>query len=379
MNLENYSYTSVSDVKPSPYKIAIYLHGQFAYLNSSGKLEGLFVDMWEPIKKHIIADYVSLYGAESNEDNIYTFTIIKEMLYDESVLDVSNGVYDMIIADYDITMSRQEKVLYTTPVMTDKDVIVYKPDKNDMLNVNVVYKIIKKWARLAGYIALICLIVGTLLYFVNKKTNSVPKSIFAAFAGMAGSVGNISNHSTEASNMSLIILFGLILFLVIASMIVKSFLISQALIIYSTNSDPHKFNITNKNILVAHGTSFIERLKKYGANPVEFIVTKSTTVDEIAQEYLNRHDKDKLSGFYVPWLDVKKWLTHHPEFRVSPIYYMDENVTSFIVNPVKPNLLKIVNRAIYENYSTNTFDDVCKKYMDRSCFSTNIKLHSTLL
>jgi ABC-type amino acid transport substrate-binding protein len=376
---EKYIHTSIGDVKPVPFKIAIYLHGNFAYLNSSCKLEGLFVDMWEPIKKHIINDYVKHNGNEPNEDNIYIFTIIKEMLYDESVLDVSNGVYDMIIADYDITMPRQEKVLYTTPVMTDKDVIVYKPVNNDMLTTNVFTKLFKKWSAMFIYMVLICLIVGTILYLVNGRTNSIHKSIFSVFTGIAGSIGSISEQKQTSGYSSLFFIYLIILFVVVVSLVIKSFLISQALIIYSTHSDPHKYNLTNKNILVAQGTSFVERLKKYGAKPIEFIMTKSTTVDEIAQEYLSRHDKDKLSGFYVPWLDVKKWLSHHPEFRVSPIYYMHENVTSFIVNPNKPQLLTIVNKAIYENYSTHAFDDVCKKYMDRSCFSTNIKLHSTLL
>jgi ABC-type amino acid transport substrate-binding protein len=355
--------------QPPPYIVGIYELKPFAYKDHDGNYTGLYIDIWNLIKKQVIIDFRNKWGQNVPESDIYTIKYLKSMMYDDGIDHVEEGKYDIILADFDITTNRCKKISYTTPFMVGKDVIIYKPSEKGETKI---YKMFKSLSPTILSLFLLSFFLGTLFYFMNIKENiSMKTSIFAMFSALLGSFTSIY-YETKTNNRLFLIITGLLVVSTfVFSLVFRSQIIIKLIPKLVVEGDPHRFSLEDKNILVRYKTSSVNLLTSLGSNPVAHKLT-TTSVDNLVQHYLNIKDDQNISGVYLTYMEAKDWLLQNKDFKISPLDYLDVKYMSYAVNKNKKELLDSINNGIHNIFSKHKLDILCKEYTGSSCFNTSI-------
>ena len=355
------------NIKLKKITAAFPIYGEpMSFINSFGEKDGLTFKAWKLVLQNL-------------EKNGYKYdikyVIINEPNFEDLVQGLKSRKYDVVIGDYGSNPSYLNTVSYSSPFMSVKDVGVYTDESNTQFE----FRIFKKLGEILFYpfIGLVLLSMITSLYAIlfQKKTNFSGAFIqmLNAILGDRGSLLSGTQFKV-APNKSIIIwilTFIVILISFIFLFYLQSVAISKSLHVISKNKDPFLFP-EGKKILVAKGSTAVTQLKTCcDINVVETNTTKGD-IKSIANEFISRHKKEGIKGFYHSGPEVSKWIKSNPEFAMSSTPFSVPSPVSFMISKYKPELLYEINKSISKINWDGLLNPMCKQYVDRLCFSTQI-------
>jgi hypothetical protein len=354
-------------IKIKPYRVGIFITKPFAYKNIEGEYTGMYINIWNRIKESLITKVRAVYGKSTPESSIYVLTFIDDLSYEQGIDSIENGTYNLILTDFNVTPSRCEKVYFTTPVMIGKDVIVYHKDNRVYSNLKGLLKAI---LPITLTLVALSLVSGILFYVIHRSYGTgIKTAIFTMLFTLMGSFTPIFNETKTKNPFLLSLLWIIVIFSFFYSLIYRTKIIVKLLPKFVAQTDAHKFDIKNNNIMIPKGTCYPQLIQNLGANYVEYD-TKDRSVKSIMSMYMASKSRDKLSGVMMPWVEAKRWVKVNKEFGVSPLNYIQSNYISFAVGKQYTDLLADINEKIHilhSTHSTNSLNTLCRDYTGDDC------------
>ena len=356
---------SLIDESKKIIKVAYPLYGEpMSYLSLTGAKDGLTFRAWEEVDR-IMKKNGTEYKLE--------YIVIKEPETDKLVEDLKSRKYDLIIGDYGTNPNFLDSVSYSSPFMSVKDVGVYLADSDTQYEYRLIRKIVS--VLIWPFLGLIVLSLLSSLYawMFSKKINFAGAFVqmMNAILGDRGSL--MSGSSYKVSPGKTLASWALSILIVIVSFVflfyLQSIAISKSLDVISKNKDPFMFP-EGKKVLVPRGSTALQNLRNCcGINTVES-KSKTTDVNSLAKEFVERRKKEKLSGFYTSGPEVSKWIGNNPDFVMSDTKFSNPSPVSFMVSKYRPELLYEINKAMAEINWNALLKSKCKEYVNRLCFSS---------
>lgn len=296
--------------------------------------------------------------------NKYDFNFINsnfnDMNYDVTINKVNKGLYDLSIGLYIHTNERDNKVLFTKPVLID-DIAVFHFDNNNFYKTSKY--VIKKISKLIIILIVLGFLAGFIIYYfdpnrklmlnkINQK-KFLARSLMTGISTFFGEMGYLSeNSSPNFKSLAIITVIMLTAFIFIQYMQAK---ITALVIEKNDNRDLNLKELKEKPLLGHYGYAMAESLEKIG---LKIKYQKNKSNKELFKEYENNYDK--YNGVVISYADGYSFLKEIPGLVVSTNF--GNQINSFIVNKQKKHLLLDLNQAITKLRVSGKLREICKNH-----------------
>ena len=341
-----------------------------SYINENNEPDGIFIKIWTKILENLKnnSDYKNFDINLKIIENPNTEQLLKDMI---------NNKYDIILGDYTPTPERIQYTFFSESVFTEKNVGVYINNDNEY-NIDIYEKILD-----VLYYPLLFLIFGSILIssfnYIYKNNKSSYLNVYLqtinSFLGdksgiITGKYYTINPNSIFTWLLALIIVIILFVF----AFYIQTIAISKSLNILEENKDPFAF-VKGKRVLIEKDSPYINTLINCcEIVPIESNNDKSYLIQNLADEFLKRHEKDDLIGFYassplVNYLINSENLSqqYYSKLKVSPTIFSEPSKVSFMITKYKPQLLHDINDSIHILENNGELTKICKSELNRFC------------
>lgn len=353
-------------------KVAFPVYGNpISYIDENNKKKGIMIDIWNKIWNII-----------SNKDEYKNakiqFFILENVNTEELLNDMINKKYDIVLGDFTPTPERIKYTFFSNKLFTEKNVGVYIKDSTVLE-----YNVIDKLADILRYPIIFLIIASILIAFFNyffKTKNSSFIDVYIqtinSFLGDKSGIISGKNYNIYAKNSIFIGLISLIVILILFLFLfyMQTIVISRSLNVLQENKDPFSFP-KNKRVLVAYDSPYKIELKK--CCDIDVIESKnkdtSSDIKLLADEFLERHEKDNIIGFYAssPIIEYvmrnEESTLYSSKLTISPTLFSEPSKVSFMISKYNPELLYDMNDAIHTLEWNGEMEKSCKSYLDRFC------------
>lgn len=311
---------------------------------------GLLYDIWKEIKSKL--------------SHKYTFEeiIIQEKNFDHMIELIYQGEADIIVAPFQITRDRSEKVDFTMTILESKDTVIFFPKNNTVDLIRMLF-----WKVFLGPLLILFtlgLVFGTLLYFmepkrytkavgVNKKF-AFRRTIVTVTAALFGEAGFLSENTT-LSIKGIMTMFLIMTFAFFFVMYIQAITTEKVLDIRQINSI-NRNNIKSKTILAPKGYAIAKNIERLGGK----VVYIDDTLDNVIKQYIN--DPTQADGVAIDYLEAKSRQREDINLLVNESELGFKEV-SFAVTKNKIGLLRDLNKEIVSLQDSLKTENICKSYM----------------
>ena len=348
-------------------KVNILLDNGRLMTNKNEEIEntysGLSWDIWDTVKPNLEKKYKFKIN----------FTPEKEWRpnHNKTVIDISNGVYDLVVGPYMHTIERNKAVNFTEPIAIDGAAIIHS-------KMNTVtdrfFMILYPFLKAIIALVLFGIVLGLILHIVDpirawylpqiKKNNSKRKyfifrSVMTGIASVFGEMGFL----TENTSLSVTKILTVTLIMIFATFV---FQFVQAEVTVNNIESREKRSI-NKNNITMHNPYMgfknaapVTQLEKMSAK-VEYLPKMNT------EEAINRYKKesDKYGGYITTIALGLEFVNKDKDLKLAYGDFGYEPI-SFIVNKNKNKFLKDLNHEILNIKYSSKLEKICRSYFPES-------------
>ena len=150
---------------------------------------GLINDIWVKIKKILERDYD--YGISEK---------VLKIPHNQLVEYAAEKKYDLIVGDFWVTQDRLKKVNFTTPILFQKPVILYAPEKGDSTTLKYIRYLYKIWREPLLIILIAAVVISIILYYTVGKGKRPLYSMYFAIAGLFGQSNGVLDGWCKNTN-----------------------------------------------------------------------------------------------------------------------------------------------------------------------------------
>jgi ABC-type amino acid transport substrate-binding protein len=314
------------------------------------KDSGLLYDIWKEVKSRL--------------SHKYTFeeTVIREKNFDRMIEMVHQGETDVVVAPFQITRERSEKVDFTMTILESKDTVIFFPKNSTFDIIRMLF-----WKVFLGPILVLFvsgLVFGTLLYImepkrykkavgVNKKF-AFRRTIVTTTAALFGEAGFLSENTT-LSMKGIFTMFLIMTFAFFFVMYIQAITTEKVLDIRHINSI-NRDNIKHKTIMAPKGYAIAKNIERLGGK----VVYINDSLDNVIKQYIN--DPTQADGVAIDYLEAKSRQRDDINLVVNESELGFKEI-SFAVTKNKIDLLRDINKEIVHLQDTLKTENICKSYM----------------
>ena len=314
------------------------------------KDSGLLYDIWKEIKTKLLHKYT------------FEETVIEEKNFDNMIEMVHQGEADIVIAPFQITRDRSEKVDFTMTILESKDTVIFFPKNSTYDIIRVLF-----WEVFLGPLLVLFalgLLFGTILYIMEPKryTKSVGinkkfafrRMIVTATAALFGEAGYLSENTT-LSLKGIITVFLIMTFAFFFVMYIQAITTERVLDIRQLNSI-NRDNIKNKTILAPKGYAIAKNIERLGGK----VIYVNDSLDNVIKQYID--NPTQADGVAIDYLEAKSRQRDDINLLVNESELGFKEI-SFAVTKNKIGLLRDINKEIVSLQDTLKTENICKSYM----------------
>lgn len=330
---------------------------------SENTYSGLSWDVWSEIKPKL----------EQKYKFDINFTPEKEWRpnHNNTVVDVSNGKFDLVVGPYMHTIKRNKDINFTQPVAIDGAAIIHNKT-NSM--VHRFFSVMFPFFKAILVLIILGVMIGLILHFVDprrgwalpqiKRNKSTKKyfllrSIMTGIASVFGELGFLSENTslsiTKILVVTIIMIFATLMF---------NFMQAE---VTAYNIESRGQRTINKKNIVEHNPYLgfknaapVTHLEKMGGK-VEYLPKMNT--DEAINKYLKN---TKQYGGYVTTIALGlEYVNKYKELNLAYGDFGYEPI-SFIVNKKKTTFLKDFDNEILSIKNRGRLSKICRLYYPES-------------
>lgn len=330
--------------------IKVAINNTSIVLDSNKEKSGLLYDIWKETKDRLKHKY-------EFEEKIVQFGD-----YNKLIDMIHSGEVDIVIAPFQITKERSDKVDFTITILESKDSIIYFP-KNSKLDV-VRLLFMKVFLGPLLVLFLFGLIFGTILYYVepkryvkavgvNKKF-AFRRVVVTVTAALFGEAGFLSENTT-LSMRGIVTMFLIMIFAFFFVMYIQAIITQKVIDIRQLNAITRN-NIKNKKLIAPKNYAIAKNIERLGAN-VEYV---DKSLDEIISMYIA--DPSIADGIPIDYLEAKSREQKDINLLVNDAELGFKEI-SFAVSKTQIEFLRDLNREIVALQDSLKTETICKGYM----------------
>ena len=291
---------------------------------------------------------------------LVTYSDVSQSDYSKWVEQTASKKYDMVVGAFMKTAQRETAVNFSTPTILDATSILHKKE-DDLLN--DVRKIMVKAVHLIGYIIVVGIAMGVLLYFGDpqragryqnlKGKEFFLRSVITGIASVFGEMGFLSENTSLKSIPGAIITVVMMIVSFLLIMFAQAKITQKMLEIDSTY---HPNNVRDKTFLLFRGDPVKEQFEKYNAKIKE---VDSNTSEELVDYYVE-HQKE-YDGCILPYADAYFFQRTRSGLTISSDFgYFTSH---WIFNKTRTNLLEDVNATLLHLKEGGDLKTMCTSNM----------------
>ena len=318
---------------------------------NSSNYQGVLYDIWKLVREKL--------------QHKYTFIehFIKSNNYDKMTVDVSTGIYDMVVGPFTITLDRLKIINFTNNIIVNKHTILHLP----RVSMSRTIKIIIKKVIIGPLVIAICIgiILGAILHLFEPtryvKARVIEKfalrrTITTVIASLFGEAGFLSENSTMSIS-GIIIVFFILIFAFFFVMLLQA-VVTDRVIDLKSDSAYNIHNIKGTILLCPTGYASGIFMKRYGAT-IEY---HDDTITNIIKLYLQ--NPTKYAGIS---LDMFNSVSHESsEFNlVSSNSDFGYSEVCWVVSKKHQQLIKDINMTLVPIQFNLRPYYICKKYLNK--------------
>lgn len=325
--------------KGNPIKVGVMLVAPFA-AKSDGYYKGIVIDYWKSILH--------------NKDKKYIF-LPTSPNYDQAVLDLHNGKYDVLLGNFSTTYERSFLVDFSEPYFLTEVSILTSSKKLSSLQKfsNSLYKM----SNILLFVFVIFLLLSYVFWIVERKQRNfhISHSFFSTSVAMIS--GDTVEPPTSIFNKILfvfILIAGMHLQAIVIASMTNSAISDDQIDPFIKSKDMHA-----KKFVVVKGSDFVNIIKQRGAYAFEF-----SGNDDGAAQYYIEHMND-FDGFVTEKVLAQRYQSEHkkskPDLYVSKLHLRND-VLAIIFNKNFPYQNEINENILYLQ-DNNLSYSICLNYI----------------
>jgi len=307
----------------------------FSDCTEGGKPKGITVKIWEKVADKYNIDYEYL---------------CVDRKYDDTLIDLSKGKYDVALAEFSVIDRRYELALYSRPFFVSKMKIYRK--KNDSSLKNFLQNRIIKLLILSAFLILL---IYTL---IRKNALRIPilDALYDTYTIFFTNVKDFIPLNKRLNPTKIKIINGVWVFI---RYVFFTIVVAQAIniIVKTTNHISDEEYDSIKSINVLKGTSYVDYVKNIGKQP-SLNNTNQEIVDKLIKSNYNEY-----------WLDDYNVIVNALDKSPNNLE-LDSTLTSVVndefaiaINRNHPDILEKINKMIVESQDNGDMLKLCKGYM----------------
>lgn len=314
---------------------------------------GVIYDNWLVIKQNLEKKY-----------NVHE-KIIKNNDFDEFIKDMANNKYDIGVGPFTESENRFDKVLFTTPILIERNSILHK------IETTLTGLLARVFETHVIPIFIVIILIGVFLGSLLNRMVSSPsdlkkyKKSFAILSvgSLLGAHGPILARALEfTSRMPVMFVFGILFMSMFTSHIIQAIITSR---LVTGTSNIHIRNIIkndqSKKIIVPEHYIPKNKASQIYGGPIKTVDMKHKNYDDIIHDYLKQ--TDKFHGISLPSLVSQEYakkynLAHDDTFGNEQL--------NFVVNMNKSTVLMDLNEQMVRIRDRFILRDNCKTYLSES-------------
>lgn len=330
--------------------IKVLINDTSIVLDKTKEKTGLLYDIWKEVREKL--------------KDRYTFEekIVKIGNYNKLINMVYQGEADIVIAPFQITKERSEKVDFTMTILESKDSIIYFPQNNKFDVIRLLF--LKVFIGPLLVLFAFGLIFGTILYYaepkrylkatgVNKKF-AFRRVVVTVTAALFGEAGFLSENTT-LSIKGILTMFIVMIFAFFFVMYIQAIITEKVIDIRQLNAITRD-NIKNKTLIAPKGYAIAKNIERLGAK-VEYV---DKSLDEVIQDYIK--DPSIADGVPIDFLEAKSREREDINLLVNDAELGFKEI-AFAVSKTKINFLRDLNQEIVSLQDTLKTETICKGHM----------------
>lgn len=330
--------------------IKVLINDTSIVLDKSKPGSGLLYDIWKEVRDKL--------------KNRYTFdeTIVNEPNYNKLIDMVYQGDADIVIAPFQITKERTQKVDFTITILESKDSIIYFPKNNKLDVIRLLF--LKVFLGPIIVLFLFGLFFGTILYYAEPrrylKASGVNREfafrrvVVTVTAALFGEAGFLSENTT-LSIKGIITMFIVMIFAFFFVMYIQATITEKVIDIRQLNAITRD-NIKNKVLIAPKGYAIAKNIERLGAK----VIYINKSLDEVIQDYIK--DPSIADGVTIDFLEAKSRERRDINLLVNDSELGFKEIT-FAVSKTKINFLRDLNQEIVSLQDILKTETICKGYM----------------
>ena len=307
----------------------------FANCDKDIKPNGITIDIWKRV--------ASTYNID------YEFICI-DRKYDDTLKELSEGKYDVALAEFSVISRRYDLALYSRPYFVSK-MKVYRKQNNSSLKNFVTNQIVK-------FLFIGAFLIIFIYAYIRKYILRIPylESLYDTYTIFFTNIKDFISITKKLSPYKLKLINGSWLFI---RYIFFTIVVAQAIniIVKTTNNITDEEYDSIKKINVLKGTSYVDYVKNIGKQP---------SLNENNQEII---DKLQHSNYDEYWLDdynvILNAISKSPynlqlDATLNPVVNDEFTIA---VNKNLPDILEKINKTIIDLQDHGDMARLCKGYM----------------
>ena len=270
--------------------------------------------------------------------------------YSGAIEKIQNREIDLVVGNMWVFQDSARKVDYTRPILLNKIMIAYKPQRSKL---EVYYQIIKEMYLLPLLtILVVAVLLGSLLYYFEPERGS-SRAIWSTISSFLGEMGMLfENTSLRVGGMVTAFTIAVIAFYY--SLFLQAYATTEMVQKVSQKEIDEK-SVKGKFFVTPRGLSMGRVLAKYRIRSEEAKIS----ANKMGEYYLK--NTDKYDGYLTTYENMKEDIRNHPELVMTEDNFGYEE-TAFMVGKGNRQLLDMINITITTLQEHNTIKDICAKY-----------------
>ena len=286
----------------------------------------------------------------------YTFSEPGYSDYEQTVDWVSTGKYDLGLAAYTQTQTRESKINYTVPLLIDAYALFHYSNKNEL---DIFIDIVSKVGYQFLILIILGIITGAVLFFVDPQRSIATKvksrkafmirSITTGIATFFGEAGFLFENSSSIKGVIAITLVMLI------SLVFLQFMQAEITTLFLENQQSDKVSPLDINTTLAIGHEGYAHTTRWEENGGIVELFKGKNNEELLEIY--KENPSKYLGVILAYYDGFPLLDLNPGLKVS---IFGNTMESMVYNPRKVKFGEDLNQGLLYIRSTKELREICR-------------------
>jgi len=291
----------------------------------------------------------------------FTFSDFGKYNYDDTIKDVSEDKYDIVLGHFKHSLEREKLIDFTVPIAIDAISVFHIKRVNKM---TVFFSVLKSIIWLIVVLIIVGIISGIVLYFIDYSRREMVgndmndrdfllRSIMTGISSFFGEMGFLSEN-TSYSKKGVFVTIVIMTFAFLYTLFIQAEITSKTIENNKNTSLPTE-KLSDKPILAHSGYAMAKTLEEQGGN---VIFREKVTNDELFNLYLKEHQK--YNGVVLSYCDgyprmiKNSRLTRTIEYGFEPI--------SLVVNKNRTTFFEDLNKSILYLRELGELRTICKHH-----------------